>query len=88
MWIRRTSVVLLGLTSIQLSAQERGTGAHGPIIDAHWHTTLAPGDLQAPQAIARRREAIRAMDALAVRYVVVSGTADALAVWREELGTG
>jgi uncharacterized protein len=84
-WIRWVSALSIIVADAQLLAQEQEASAHGPVIDAHWHSTLRPGDLAAPDAVASRREAIRTMDSLGVRYVVVTGVPDALAVWREEL---
>lgn len=87
MWTPWASVLLVGLGGVQLHAQERGGETREPIIDAHWHTTLSPGDSRAQQAVARRRDAIRTMDSLGVRHVLVIGTPDLLAVWRHELGS-
>jgi len=86
MRVPSTSALLIGLAAVHLQAQVRAAGASEAIIDAHWHTTLAPGDPRAPGAVARRREAIRAMDSLGVRHVVVIGTPDLLPVWSQELG--
>ena len=67
------------------SASAQSTGAaRPPIIDVHWHAALAPSDLKTPQAIAGRRTTMAALDSLNVRYLVVNGVPDALAVWRDE----
>lgn len=88
MWLPWGSVVLLiGLGAVPLRAQKRSAEPNEVIIDAHWHTSLGPGDPRAPAAVARRREAIRVMDSLGVRHVVVIGTPDLLSVWRHELGS-
>jgi uncharacterized protein len=80
------TLLLLCVVALQLVAQTADHRIHGPVIDAHWHSSIAPGDLRTRGAIGKRREAIRAMDSLGVQHVVVNGTPDGLAVWREELG--
>ncbi len=77
----RTIVALIGfLSSASLGAQPP---PRVPVIDVHWHASLAPGDLQTPQADADRHRTMSRLDALNVRYIVVNGVPDALAVWRE-----
>jgi hypothetical protein len=80
------TLLLICVVDLQLVAQTADHRIRGPIIDAHWHSSIAPGDLRTREAIGKRREAIQAMDSLGVQYVVVSGTPDGLAVWREDLG--
>jgi hypothetical protein len=77
----RTTPALIGfLCSASLAAQ---APARLPVIDVHWHASLAPGNLDTPQADADRHRTMSRLDALNVRYIVVNGVPDALAVWRE-----
>jgi hypothetical protein len=86
-WMSWSGVTLIWVVDLQLVAQTPDPRMiRAPIIDAHWHSTIAPGDLRTQEAFSKRRAAIRVMDSLGVGHVLVSGTPDGLAVWREELG--
>ena len=82
--MRNTTCLILMAALIPAATRAQTSGTPMPAIDVHWHAALAPGDQRTPQAVANRAAQIRQLDSLNVRYLIVNGVPDAIAVWREE----